>query len=154
MRGSLTGPQSLNNSLRKQVFKNVQNGFWPEKFCPILYKTRNSVCPKMSQNPDLRWPTFLPCPPHPPPLNPPTETWPSGRRRSPAKGVGPEGSRGFESLRLRHPPFSFSFVGTHSTPYGTVFVDLTAFIVAFHFSSIRLISIHCVVEIVVFLEIA
>src|SRR6056297_171448 len=31
-----------------------------------------------------------------------TETWPSGRRRSPAKGVGPEGSRGFESLRLRH----------------------------------------------------
>ena len=32
------------------------------------------------------------------------ETWPSGRRRSPAKGVGPEGSRGFESLRLRHLP--------------------------------------------------
>ncbi len=30
------------------------------------------------------------------------EMWPSGRRRSPAKGVGPEGSRGFESLRLRH----------------------------------------------------
>ena len=30
------------------------------------------------------------------------ETWPSGRRRSPAKGVGSEGSRGFESLRLRH----------------------------------------------------
>ena len=34
------------------------------------------------------------------------ETWPSGRRRSPAKGVGPEGSRGFESLRLRHKPFA------------------------------------------------
>jgi hypothetical protein len=34
------------------------------------------------------------------------ETWPSGRRRSPAKGVGPEGSRGFESLRLRHTPFT------------------------------------------------
>ena len=31
-----------------------------------------------------------------------TETWPSGRRRSPAKGVGEESSRGFESLRLRH----------------------------------------------------
>jgi hypothetical protein len=30
------------------------------------------------------------------------ETWPSGRRRSPAKGVGEESSRGFESLRLRH----------------------------------------------------
>ena len=30
------------------------------------------------------------------------EMWPSGRRRSPAKGVGPEGSRGFESHRLRH----------------------------------------------------
>ena len=31
------------------------------------------------------------------------ETWPSGRRRSPAKGVGPKGSRGFESHRLRQP---------------------------------------------------
>ena len=31
------------------------------------------------------------------------ETWPSGRRRSPAKGVGGKPSRGFESLRLRHP---------------------------------------------------
>ena len=36
------------------------------------------------------------------------ETWPSGRRRSPAKGVGGKPSRGFESLRLRHPHF-FSF---------------------------------------------
>jgi hypothetical protein len=35
-------------------------------------------------------------------VDPSAETWPSGRRRSPAKGVGPEGSRGFESLRLRH----------------------------------------------------
>ena len=35
-------------------------------------------------------------------VDPTAETWPSGRRRSPAKGVGPEGSRGFESLRLRH----------------------------------------------------
>ena len=33
------------------------------------------------------------------------ETWPSGRRRSPAKGVGEESSRGFESLRLRHTDF-------------------------------------------------
>lgn len=33
------------------------------------------------------------------------EMWPSGRRRSPAKGVGPEGSRGFESHRLRHLTF-------------------------------------------------
>jgi hypothetical protein len=32
----------------------------------------------------------------------PTERWPSGRRRSPAKGVYPEGYRGFESLPLRH----------------------------------------------------
>ena len=30
------------------------------------------------------------------------ETWPSGRRHTPAKGAGPKGSRGFESLRLRH----------------------------------------------------
>ena len=37
-------------------------------------------------------------------IYPSAETWPSGRRRSPAKGVGPEGSRGFESLRLRHLP--------------------------------------------------
>ena len=84
-------------------------------------------------------------------IDPPTETWPSGRRRSPAKGVGPEGSRGFESLRLRHPPFSFNSVGSHSTPYGAVFVGLTAFIVAFHFSSNTLACIHCVVEIVVLL---
>lgn len=31
----------------------------------------------------------------------PSETWPRGRRRSPAKGVGPQGSHGFESHRLR-----------------------------------------------------
>ena len=30
------------------------------------------------------------------------ETWPSGRRRSPAKGVDGKPSRGFESHRLRH----------------------------------------------------
>jgi hypothetical protein len=35
-------------------------------------------------------------------LYPSAEMWPSGRRRSPAKGVGPKGSRGFESHRLRH----------------------------------------------------
>ena len=32
------------------------------------------------------------------------ERWPSGRRRSPAKGVDGEPSRGFESLPLRHFP--------------------------------------------------
>ena len=31
-----------------------------------------------------------------------TERWPSGRRRSPAKGVYPNRYRGFESLSLRH----------------------------------------------------
>ena len=35
-------------------------------------------------------------------VDPSAETWPSGRRRSPAKGVGGKPSRGFESLRLRH----------------------------------------------------
>ena len=35
-------------------------------------------------------------------VNPSMEMWPSGRRRSPAKGVGGKPSRGFESLRLRH----------------------------------------------------
>ena len=34
-----------------------------------------------------------------------TERWPSGRRRSPAKGVYRERYRGFESLLLRHLPF-------------------------------------------------
>ena len=34
-----------------------------------------------------------------------TERWPSGRRRSPAKGVYPEGYRGFESHLLRHMTF-------------------------------------------------
>ena len=38
-------------------------------------------------------------------LYPSAEMWPSGRRRSPAKGVGPKGSRGFESHRLRHLTF-------------------------------------------------
>ncbi len=30
------------------------------------------------------------------------ERWPSGRRRSPAKGVWEKSHRGFESLSLRH----------------------------------------------------
>ena len=85
-------------------------------------------------------------------LNGATEMWPSGRRRSPAKGVGPKGSRGFESHRLRHPPLSFNANHTHPAPYKAVFVHLYAFIVAFDSSSIRLVSIHCVVEIVVLLN--
>ena len=47
---------------------------------------------------------ICPCPPCSAQIDGSAETWPSGRRRSPAKGVGPEGSRGFESLRLRHQP--------------------------------------------------
>ena len=38
------------------------------------------------------------------PLYPSSETWPSGRRHTPAKGADGEPSRGFESLRLRHLP--------------------------------------------------
>ncbi len=34
-------------------------------------------------------------------IDPPTETWPSGRRHTPAKGADGKPSRGFESLRLR-----------------------------------------------------
>ena len=45
---------------------------------------------------------FSPCFPSSGPLHGSAETWPSGRRRSPAKGVGGKPSRGFESLRLRH----------------------------------------------------
>ena len=44
-----------------------------------------------------------PChPPHRPLNSPPTERWPSGRRRTPGKCVGGEPSRGFESLSVRH----------------------------------------------------
>lgn len=56
----------------------------------------------------------------------------------------------FGGLRLRHPQFSFNSVDTHSTPYGVDFIDLSAFVVAFRFSSNTLTSIHSVVEIVVF----
>lgn len=35
-------------------------------------------------------------------LDPAAETWPSGRRHTPAKGAGGKPPRGFESLRLRH----------------------------------------------------
>lgn len=51
-------------------------------------------------------PPIFPCPPWLAPIDGSTETWPSGRRRSPAKGVGGKPSRGFESLRLRHKPFA------------------------------------------------
>ena len=43
------------------------------------------------------------------PIDPATETWPSGRRRSPAKGVDGEPSRGFESLRLRQTSSFFQY---------------------------------------------
>jgi hypothetical protein len=36
------------------------------------------------------------------PVNGSAETWPSGRRHTPAKGADGKSSRGFESLRLRH----------------------------------------------------
>ena len=52
------------------------------------------------------------CPTRLPYIDGSAETWPSGRRRSPAKGVGPEGSRGFESLRLRHHTFYLSLNGS------------------------------------------
>ena len=50
---------------------------------------------------------FPPCPCAPMSLDGSAETWPSGRRRSPAKGVDGKPSRGFESHRLRH--FSSNF---------------------------------------------
>ena len=42
------------------------------------------------------------------PISTRAERWPSGRRRTPAKGVGGEPSRGFESLPLRQPIPTFS----------------------------------------------
>ena len=59
----------------------------------------------------------VPCFPSKPSLNGSAETWPSGRRRSPAKGVGEESSRGFESLRLRHLHLSKPKMG----PYEALF---------------------------------
>ncbi len=50
------------------------------------------------------FPQFSACPTPQPPINPPAEWWPSGRRHTPAKGAGGEPSRGFESLPLRHTP--------------------------------------------------
>ena len=47
---------------------------------------------------------FPPGPCAPMSLDGSAETWPSGRRRSPAKGVDGKPSRGFESHRLRHLP--------------------------------------------------
>ena len=41
--------------------------------------------------------------------------------------------------------FLFDSVDAHSTPYGVVFVDLTEFVIAIEFSSIRIVSIHYVV---------
>ena len=51
------------------------------------------------------------------------EMWPSGRRRSPAKGVGPEGSRGFESHRLRHHTF---FADLDGSPWAAFFLCFTS----------------------------
>ena len=48
---------------------------------------------------------FASCPAFKIPLNDSAETWPSGRRRSPAKGVYVNAYRGFESLRLCHHPY-------------------------------------------------
>ena len=47
-------------------------------------------------------PRKSPCFPVPRPLYGAAETWPSGRRHTPAKGADGKPSRGFESLRLRH----------------------------------------------------
>ena len=43
------------------------------------------------------------------PLDTALETWPSGRRHTPAKGADGKPSRGFESLRLRHPHIFLMF---------------------------------------------
>ena len=62
------------------------------------------------ENPEM--PPAPPCHIPPRPLNsPPTERWPSGRRRTPGKCVGGEPSRGFESLSLRHRNSGLTFSG-------------------------------------------
>ncbi len=47
------------------------------------------------------WHEFRPCFPQHWPIDTAPETWPSGRRHTPAKGADGKPSRGFESLRLR-----------------------------------------------------
>src|SRR6056297_3619315 len=80
-------------------------------FCVNPCALRSGGEGRAASMPSTGWPRVLPqsfkfglVPRHAPRLYASAETWPSGRRRSPAKGVGPEGSRGFESLRLRHLP--------------------------------------------------
>src|SRR6056297_1453881 len=78
-------------------------------FCVNPCALRSGGEGRAASMPSTGWPRVLPqsfkfglVTRHAPRLYASAETWPSGRRRSPAKGVGPEGSRGFESLRLRH----------------------------------------------------
>ena len=55
-------------------------------------------------------------------INLSVDRWPSGRRRSPAKGVGGKLPRGFESLPVRHIPYLalsfnsklFGIINTHN----------------------------------------
>ena len=71
-------------------------------------------CPLATLRPFARLARFLPPPPCNSPLrgckHPPTDRWPSGRRRTPGKCVGGEPSRGFESLSVRHPQSEIAYL--------------------------------------------
>lgn len=73
-----------------------------EKVAPPVLETDPGQQPERDHPPPRIMPKFALVTLPPSPLYASAELWPSGRRRSPAKGVGPEGSRGFESHRLRH----------------------------------------------------
>jgi hypothetical protein len=62
--------------------------------------------------------------------------WPSGRRRSPAKGVGPKGSRGFESHRLRH---FLRFINSF------IFSDLPESL--FYGTAVAAVTVRCLVQV-------
>ena len=59
------------------------------------------VDPKSPESPQDKLLAPLHCSPHVA-ITLPTDSWPSGRRRTPGKCVGGEPSRGFESLTVRH----------------------------------------------------
>lgn len=79
-------------------------GQGPEKKAPQRKKPLRVPGPSRAEILPCHAGNLSPCPCPRSPINGLAETWPSGRRHAPAKGADPKGSRGFESLRLRHPP--------------------------------------------------
>ncbi len=78
---SCTGSKCRAPKLGSDRLTSIAECSW----CPLVGRSRKHACNRSPRH-----------------LYQLVETWPSGRRRSPAKGVDGQPSRGFESLRLRH----------------------------------------------------